>query len=118
MVTLDQYVSKNKVKADLLKVDVEGYDGRVYEGAEKFIATQKPTLFAEYAPLALKKAGYEPKRFLDNIVDKYDVCYIFNEKQNKLEPITKAELLKKDNSVVENILLTSNKKHIEILKSL
>lgn len=114
--SLDAYTKKNKIKVDLLKVDVEGYDGVVYKGATSFIKKQQPTLFAEYAPIALKKSGYEPKQFLDEVLSLYEDCYLFDEKKNKLKKTTKSRLLAMQFAVIENLVLTSNPEHKKILE--
>ena len=114
--TLDSFVKANKLKVDLLKVDVEGYDGFVYEGATEFIKRQQPTLLAEYAPVALRKAGYEPKKFLCNIVSMYEKCYLFDEKRNILTETNINDLRGMHHAGIENLLLVSNKKHIELIK--
>ena len=47
-ITIDDYVKINKLSSvDLIKIDVEGYEGPVLEGALKSIEMFKPILFVE-----------------------------------------------------------------------
>jgi FkbM family methyltransferase len=44
IVTLDEYVDKNKLEVGLIKVDIEGNEQDFLKGAEKVIRSQKPAL--------------------------------------------------------------------------
>ena len=41
---------------DVIKIDVEGYDGYVLKGAMETIKSHRPTIFVEYAPYGSKSA--------------------------------------------------------------
>jgi FkbM family methyltransferase len=47
-------------KSNLLKVDVEGYDGRVLMGGRRFLARSQPVLFFEYHPRKIAALGDDP----------------------------------------------------------
>ncbi|HET9393749.1 MAG TPA: FkbM family methyltransferase [Candidatus Rubrimentiphilum sp.] len=78
--TVDDYVASNAIaQLDLLKIDVEGYEDAVLEGAQRSIATHRPHLFVEIsaenhntdpeATIArLKDIGYTPYVISDGIV--------------------------------------------------
>lgn len=54
--TLDSILSEHKIrKVDFIKIDVEGYDYEVLEGARKIISTSTPVIQIEYSPRDKKK---------------------------------------------------------------
>ena len=44
MTTIDDFVDENKLEVGLIKIDIEGYEMEVLEGAKKTIVEQKPVL--------------------------------------------------------------------------
>lgn len=64
-ITLDDFVEQNKIrKVDLIKIDVEGFERKVIEGALQLISTHKP------------KVHFEVNQ---NYIDNSDVEWIFNQ---------------------------------------
>ena len=57
--TVDDVVDEHRefAQANLLKIDVEGYDCRVLMGARRLLATARPVLFFEHHPQLLARAG-------------------------------------------------------------
>jgi FkbM family methyltransferase len=48
---LDSFIEKIEIeKVDFMKIDVEGYEWEVLQGAEKVIASQKPKIIIEFSP--------------------------------------------------------------------
>lgn len=115
MVSVDDFVKSKNKKPDLIKVDVEGYDFAVFEGAKETMSKLSPTFFAEYAPGMMKQCGHEPKKFLNHLFKYSDNIYLIDEKSEKLKKVTKAELLLKKDSYLCNLLGVSNKAHTKIL---
>jgi FkbM family methyltransferase len=64
---LDEQVTQ---KVDFLKIDVDGYEGQVLEGAEGIMRRYKPVLFLEYHPLLVGQHGYSLKKTYE-IISKY-----------------------------------------------
>lgn len=56
-VSLDEYVAKNRLKVDVIKVDVEGHELSVFKGARETLKQQKPILLAEVKQFLFKRAG-------------------------------------------------------------
>ena len=80
-VSLDAY-SRRQLQdrqVELLKVDVEGYEGAVLRGARKVLQEDKPTLFIEFVPDNLANCGFAPDEFLDLLFDAYDHVYLVDE---------------------------------------
>lgn len=94
VITLDTYKPLQKKRCDVLKIDVEGYDGYVLEGAEKLLAKQKPTLFIEFVPLHLKNTGYDCMHFLNIIYKYYKQVYKIDERNGSRQIVSKNDLIK------------------------
>ncbi|HEY8937844.1 MAG TPA: FkbM family methyltransferase [Cyclobacteriaceae bacterium] len=59
VITLDNFVDEEKIsKVDLIKVDVEGFEKFVIEGARKVISKWKPVLFVELVEFNVNQQGY------------------------------------------------------------
>jgi hypothetical protein len=60
---LDSYIKKQSInKIAFLKVDVEGYETLVFQGAEEMLKRQQAQLiYYEVCPILTKKAGFEPE---------------------------------------------------------
>eukprot|EP00299_Pterocystis_sp_00344_P017097 c8576_g1_i2.p1 GENE.c8576_g1_i2~~c8576_g1_i2.p1 ORF type:complete len:370 (+),score=92.76 c8576_g1_i2:21-1130(+) len=67
LITLDQLV-EGQTDIYLLKIDVEGFEKRVFLGGKKFFKTGAPcVVLLEYSPIALMHAGTDPVEFLNYI---------------------------------------------------
>lgn len=51
LVTLDGLA--RDTPADLIKIDIEGYEGHVLRGAQRLLSDRRPTLVFEFAPNGL-----------------------------------------------------------------
>jgi len=69
VVVLDEYL-KNK-HVDVIKIDVEGFEVKVFQGAEK-VLSENPELiiFSEFWPEGLRKAGNSLEEYI-NIISKH-----------------------------------------------
>tara|TARA_B110000046_G_scaffold182700_1_gene217260 strand:- start:595 stop:1476 length:882 start_codon:yes stop_codon:yes gene_type:complete len=65
VVSLDYYVELNKIeRIDFIKLDVEGYEPIVLEGARKVLENFKPELYVEVSPKWWENAGYSVSEVL------------------------------------------------------
>ena len=64
VITLDEYASGME-RVDLIKVDVEGYELKVLEGAEDVLDKFHPRLYLELNHAALARQGASANRLLD-----------------------------------------------------
>lgn len=62
---LDQ-ILLNEQKIDLIKIDTQGWEPQVIEGAQKIINRDRPTLFLEYSP-----SEYSNNQMIDYLSEKY-----------------------------------------------
>ena len=92
IVKLDDVI---KEKIDLIKIDTQGWEPEVIEGAKKIIEKWKPIMFLEYSPASYKLAKLDGKKmmeWLQNIYKKFfwidEWLYIYKVKNiNKIEQI-------------------------------
>lgn len=93
IINLDSYF-KN-IKVDLMKIDTQGWEPEVIEGAKKIIEKNKPIMFLEYSPASYKQAkldGEKMMTFLRKIYPKIwwidEWLYIYkNLNQRKIDKI-------------------------------
>jgi FkbM family methyltransferase len=63
-VTLDKFFKHNK-QIDFIKIDVQGYDFFVMQGAQEMIKRQKKiAIVGEFWPYGLKRAGVKPQDYI------------------------------------------------------
>lgn len=99
---------------DLLKVDVEGYDGFVLRGAERVLSEDGPALFVELVPSHLKNCGFEPRDFVDLLFGHYDDVWMVNEPKHTIAPCTREDLLALgDRQMNANLVLVRRPEHRE-----
>ncbi len=123
-VSLDDYVQQ-KLRdrpIDLLKVDVEGYDGAVLRGARRTLHEDKPTLCIEFAPYHLVNCGFRPDEFLDIIFGIYDNVLLVDEPRATFKPCSKHDLLRYSTRrcVNANLIATSKSSqpaHHDVIES-
>lgn len=59
MITLDSWwISENKIKVSIIKIDTEGAELLILRGAENCIKENKPVIFLEIEPMNLKAYSY------------------------------------------------------------
>lgn len=118
IVSLDEHF-KNTKRIDILKIDVEGYDGFVLNGAKKILKRLSPSLFIELIPTNLIKNNYPPEKFINILTDNYKNIFLIDEKSGKGAPIKKQGLLslaKKGRNT--NIIAVNNRNHLKIIESI
>jgi FkbM family methyltransferase len=68
-VTLDDYVARTRTVPDVIKIDVEGSEFLVLEGAKKTLRAYRPVLIMEFNPASAAAAGHaisDYVRFLED----------------------------------------------------
>jgi FkbM family methyltransferase len=60
---------------DLIKVDTDGFEERVFRGAQRSILEHKPLIFAEFSPPSLARVG-DPKDLIDYFLNELE-CEFF-----------------------------------------
>ena len=83
--TLDSFVRDNKIgKVDFLKIDVEGYEHDVLEGAKELLSRGKVKYLSfEISDIPLKGAGKTGAQIFDKLREYGYTAYEFNPESNK-----------------------------------
>lgn len=116
MTSVDAFVTSRGIgHLDVIKIDVEGYDGYVLKGAVETIKNHQPTIFIEYDPVGLKECGFEPADFADLLFTTYDYCMRIDEVSQKVSQMTKQALLALPVYCNENLIFTNQGGLIESL---
>ena len=118
MTSVDAFVTSRGIgHVDVIKIDVEGYDGYVLKGAVETIKSHRPTIFIEYDPVCLKECGFEPADFADLLFTTYDYCVRIDEVSQKASRMTKQALLALPVYCNENLIFTNQGSLIESLNT-
>jgi FkbM family methyltransferase len=118
--SLDKYVATHTptTTIDVLKIDVEGYDGYALRGANTVLTKHQPALLVEFVPSDLAKAGFAPTEFLDLVFDCYQQVYVIDEPRRRLSACTVADLRRYgERSVNLNLLAARRPEHVAIIES-
>ncbi len=104
VVTIDSFVKKKKFKkVDMIKMDIEGYEGYAIEGGLQTIKKYQPILFIEFSADHLKRCGYDPRKQASQLLKLYKYCYHIDEQKNIFRKINKIDdivKLRNDNLVL------------------
>jgi FkbM family methyltransferase len=111
---LDDLFSKKIIQGcDLLKIDVEGAEFFVIEGALKLIQTKKPIIFAELLRKWSKVHGYHPNQVIEILGQLGYTCWGVSSSMPKIESISEETL--ETNFIFLNEKKRKHKKIISIL---
>jgi len=72
-VRLDDFIKEKKV--DLIKIDTQGWEPAVIEGAKKIIERDKPIIFLEYWEEGYQKAGLDGRKMMEFLRKIYPVIW-------------------------------------------
>ena len=99
--TLDRFLDSNSIsqeKIALIKIDVEGSEPRVLEGAKKFFSRYRPVIAIEFSPFCIKQCGssmFDILSFIDrnnyvpHLIDFIDIY----KPEYKLTPLSVLDLI-------------------------
>lgn len=66
---LDDLLADRSAPVDLMKLDTQGAEGFILQGAQRILAEDRPSLLVEYWPEMLVKTGFDPAGFLRQFVE-------------------------------------------------
>jgi len=116
--SLDNFTKRQKLKkVDLIKIDVEGYDGYVLKGALKTIKASQPALMVECIPKLLANCDFDYKEFGKMLFNNYTYCYSIDEAHQTVERIKKGNIeafLQRLNDT--NLVLVKTPEHKKIVE--
>ncbi len=94
--TLATEILRESAIVDFLKIDVEGYEPYVVQGANETM-NRVQCMVMEYAPYILKHAGADIRAFLQGLAKNFSKIYSIE--QNSLQPITIEKILERQDAV-------------------
>jgi FkbM family methyltransferase len=97
MITLDNFFEKKTPpnKLDILKMDVEGAEGLILNGAKNLLRLNNIKIFMEFSPRMLSNLGSNPKQTLQELEEQGYKINIIDENNRKLIPTSTLEILTK-----------------------
>jgi FkbM family methyltransferase len=103
--TLDSFLDTNAIrKVDLIKIDVEGWEKFVLQGANKLLQREdSPVFLIEFTETNTYAAGYSPGEIYDFMTDSGYKWYSYNSQKNKL-----IREKKKSHYPYENLIAVKN----------
>jgi FkbM family methyltransferase len=92
-ITLDDFFERTvgDDRIDLMKIDVEGAEELVIDGAERVLRNNRLKIFMEFMPDQLTKAGTDPLKLLYKLQNYGFAIKLLNDGKQVLEPIRNAE---------------------------
>lgn len=118
LVTLDSYVrSMGLEPPDIIKIDAQGYDGFVLQGADDIVKNARPTLFVEYAPFHLENCGFSRADFLELIFSHYPHVFLLHE--DNVRRCTKDDVLRMADTTLFHVdlLAVARPEHRRIIEA-
>jgi FkbM family methyltransferase len=109
-VTLDEFVAHTRIAPEIIKIDVEGHEAAVVEGAMRTLATYRPTVFMEYTPVASE--GRDMLR--TRITTLFRTCFAVDEASGTVRRIDPDSLECQGEAC--NLILTDNERHLEEIR--
>jgi FkbM family methyltransferase len=79
-ITLDEFIRENQInKVDFIKIDVEGAEGLVFEGAKQLLNSNTHlTILFEACSVTTVSFGYTPRELIDNLKKQGFFLYCFS----------------------------------------
>ena len=108
-ISLDEFTAQEGVAPDIMKVDVEGHEAAVIDGALRMLARDTPTVFMEYIPSAHRNV----EGLVERIPSLFSVCFTIDEVTRTVREIAPSEL---DRQKGYNLILTANPRHAEEIR--
>lgn len=103
---------------DLIKIDVEGYDGHVLRGARKTLAAAQPALLVEYGPEYLANCGFDPAEFLDLIFDNYPAVFMIDDPRQRIMRCSREQLAVSGRVTKMDLVACARPEHIGAVTAL
>jgi FkbM family methyltransferase len=102
---------------DIIKIDVEGFDGHVLKGADQTLRMQRPAVFVELLTDRLDNSGLTPEAFVELLSGVHDHLFLADEIRGTVTPIDRAGLLALAGRTVHaNLIAVSRPDHLAVVR--
>ncbi len=92
-VSIDDFFKNRIPQVSVIKMDIEGGEFGAVKGMKNLIENNKKlSLFIEFSPQALKRAGNSPESLLDLLEKLNFTLYVIDENRGKVEKLNRKEL--------------------------
>jgi FkbM family methyltransferase len=108
-VTIDGFVSSAGMTPDIIKIDVEGHEASVIDGALNTLAAHSPTVFIEYIPIAHN----DVESFVERLMALSATCFVIDEIHGHIRELPTSEL---DRRKGYNLILAPRSAHAETIR--
>lgn len=117
--TIDEFCKENKLtkKVDIIKIDIEGFDGHAIRGAQNVIKTSKPTMFVEFIPHLLESCDFNVEDLSKLLFNHYKFIYAIDESHSKFVELKGNGKPSSNNFYNVNLILTNDKNISSLIKS-
>jgi FkbM family methyltransferase len=109
--TLDEFHRDHQVTPDLIKIDVEGHEAAVLDGARTLLTQATPTVFMEFSP----RQHDDLEGLLERLSATFENCFMVDEISGAVVEMPIRQL---DRGRDCNIVLASEPRHVARLRSL
>lgn len=93
-VSLDGLIEAERLeRVDVVKLDVEGAEGLVVDGARRLLASERLTVFSEWRPDSLRTLGYDPVGLVDRLRRLGFCVEVLDEKLKRARELEREEAL-------------------------
>lgn len=108
-ISLDTFIAEHDVRPDLLKLDVEGSESAVIDGASQLLGDRPPTTFMEFTPAAHGDVDGLVRR----LADAFKTGFVVDEITGTVREV---EIIRLDRGYRCNLILTSNDEHARTIR--
>jgi len=110
-ITLDDYLRENNLthKINFLKIDVEGAEIKVLNGAKTILQNHNLKIFTEFNREVIKKLGMDPRQILSLLTSNGFKLFLPNYKFNNVSETNVDELLSSKETILENLNILCKK---------
>lgn len=109
-VSLDEFTLDIGLAPDLMKIDVEGHEAAVIDGAARLLSNGAPTTFMEYTP----SAQADLEGLIDRLRSAFSTFFVVDEITGVVRETSPNDLNRRRSY---NLILTSNARHAEGIRA-
>lgn len=104
--TIDDFVQSKNISVDVIKMDIEGYEGHALRGGIKTLKKMKKIkLLTEFNATMIEECGDSPRAVVKLLLDLFKYCYVIDERKECIEQVSEVGAICK---LVNSNLLLSN----------